>query len=396
VLTLSARSAARNPTRSTLTIGLIAAASFLIVSMSAFRLAPTASGTGGFSLLAESSQPVFADLNSRSGREELIPGAEDELSGCQVFSFRVRPGDDASCGNLYRAQQPRVLGVPPTFVEHFDAQTETRFIFSASAAETPAQQTNPWQLLGTEATPPGEPIPVVIDKETALYSLRLHQGIGQLFKFEYDGQPIEFRVVGLLSLSVLHGNLLISEADFRRLFPDVSGYRYLLIETPPGRARQVAEILEDRLGDQGLDATETVTILSGLMALQNTYLRTFQTLGALGLLLGTFGLAAAQLRSVLERRGEMALLRACGFRHRRLARMVLLENVLLLVAGLGTGVLAALLAVLPHIFGDGAGIPLIELASMLAIVTLVGLVAGSLAARATLRVPLLAALREER
>ena len=137
-------------------------------------------------------------------------------------------------------------------------------------------------------------------------------------------------------------------------------------------------------------------VLAGLMALQNTYLRTFQSLGALGLLLGTFGLAAVQLRSVLERRGEMALLRAAGFRRRRLALLVLLENVMLLLAGLATGIVAALLAVLPHMLGGGAEVPFGELGVMLGLVLLVGIVAGALAAQSTLRVPLLAALREER
>ncbi|MGM0486021.1 MAG: FtsX-like permease family protein [Planctomycetota bacterium] len=395
VLMLAARSAARNPTRSTLTIGLIAAASFLIVSISAFRLKPTETGTGGFNLLAESSQPIFEDLDSESGRYELLADAESELEGCRVFSFRVRPGDDASCGNLYRAQQPRVLGVPPSFVEYFD-DSPAQFEFANSAAQSEAEKANPWRLLGGESTPDGEPIPVVIDKETAVYSLRLHDGIGEEFTFEYDGRPTTFRVVGLLSLSVLHGNLLISESDFRQLFPDVSGYRYALIRTPPQHAQRVTEVLEDKLSDQGFDAKSTEQILRELMALQNTYLRTFQALGALGLLLGTFGLAAAQMRSVLERRGEMALLRATGFRRSRLRHMLLLENVLLLLFGLAAGIVAAMLAVLPHMFSGGAAVPFSELAAMLAIVLVVGMVAGWIAARATLRVPLLAALREER
>lgn len=395
-LMLAIRSAARNPTRSTLTIGLIASASFLIVSMSAFRLKPTETGTGGFTLLAESSQPVFDDLNSTAGRDELLADQANVLEGTQVFSFRVRPGDDASCGNLYKAQQPRILGVPQSFVQHFDNSDQTPFEFAASAAETDAQQSNPWQLLDSGATPPDEPIPVVIDKETAMYSLQLYKGIGEEFTFEYDERPITFRVAGLLQLSVLHGSLLISEADFRQLFPDINGYRYALIQTPEERASDVSRVLEDKLSDQGYDVTPTVSILSGLMALQNTYLRTFQALGALGLLLGTFGLAAAQLRSVLERRGEMGLLRAAGFSRHRLGQIVLWENIMLLLAGLATGIVAAMLAVVPHMFGGGAAIPFPELAAMLGIVLLVGVCAGWFAARATLHVPILAALREER
>jgi len=112
-------------------------------------------------------------------------------------------------------------------------------------------------------------------------------------------------------------------------------------------------------------------------------------------LLGTFGLAAVQLRSVFERRKELALLRAAGFRKLRIGEMVLLENLLLLVGGLASGTMAALVAVLPHMFTAGARVPLGDLAVMLGIVVLVGVATGLVAVRATLRAPLVAALRGE-
>ena len=130
--------------------------------------------------------------------------------------------------------------------------------------------------------------------------------------------------------------------------------------------------------------------------MQNTYLSTFQSLGGLGLLLGTFALAAVQLRSVLERRGELALLRATGFRRSKLALMVMVESTLLLLAGLTGGVVAALVAVLPHLLMRTAGIPWGSLAATLAVVLAAGLLASLGAAFATLRAPLLPALREER
>jgi ABC-type antimicrobial peptide transport system permease subunit len=109
-------------------------------------------------------------------------------------------------------------------------------------------------------------------------------------------------------------------------------------------------------------------------------------------------LATVQLRNVLERRGEIALLRAIGYRRRRLARLVLLENVVLLTAGLVTGILAAMLAVLPHkLVGDSAvsWLLLRDLSLMLGAVFVAGLVSSILTIRAVLRLPLLAALRGE-
>jgi len=135
--------------------------------------------------------------------------------------------------------------------------------------------------------------------------------------------------------------------------------------------------------------------LARFLVVQNTYLGTFQSLGGLGLLLGTLGLAAVQSRNVLERRGELALLRATGFRRRVLAWLVMLENGLLLVAGLACGVVAAVVAVLPHLASGKAAIPWASLGATLLLVAAVGLVAGLGAVRAVLAAPLLAALRGE-
>jgi ABC-type antimicrobial peptide transport system permease subunit len=280
-------------------------------------------------------------------------------------------------------------------VRHFDDPKAQSFGWAATAAETEAEKANPWRLLAQKsATGEDKAVPAVIDKETAMYSLKLDQGIGEEFKVTYEGsEPIRFRVVGLLDLGILHGSLLIGEDDLVKRFPDVSGYRYFLIESPPGKTDQVAAILEDRLGDQGFDATKALDRLRDLQAIQNTYLSTFQSLGALGLLLGTFGLATVQVRNVVERRSELALMRAAGFRHSRLAKLVMLENIALLVGGLLTGFVAAMIAVLPHMIVGGASVPLREPSLMLGIVLIVGILSSLFPVRTTLRAPLISALR---
>jgi hypothetical protein len=73
--------------------------------------------------------------------------------------------------------------------------------------------------------------------------------------------------------------------------------------------------------------------------------------------------------------------------------MVLAENLVLLVGGLGIGCLAALAAVLPHAIIEQAATPWGTLAVMIAIVAAAGAVAGWLASRVVLRAPLLPALR---
>lgn len=392
---LAVRNGARHPVRSTLTVGLMAAATFLIVSMSAFHLDPPAhgakldSGDGGFSLFAQTDLPIYQNLNSKEGRADL--GFDDKadalLAACPIISFRVHSGDDASCLNLFQARQPRILGVPDAMI------ARGGFAFSASAAKTPEQENNPWRLLFQ----PNEnlPTPVILDETTATYSLHL-DGIGSTFSITAgDGQKKQLVVVGLLRNSIFQSDVLMSESALVRLFPSNTGYRFFLIDTRGMPTAPVRAALESNLDDFGFDAESTADRLAAFMAVQNTYLSTFQSLGGLGLLLGTIGLAVVQLRSVFERRGELALLRAAGFRRTRLAAIVMWENASLLLGGLGAGILAAIVAIAAQLFAGSAAIPWLELAVTLVLVLIVGLAAGMIAVRATLRAPIVPALRGE-
>ena len=398
------------------------------MAISCFRLEPSLRGAGGFDLIAESDQPIFYDLNTKQGRNELgILGQhaawlESSPKGGRVVAFRVQKGDDASCLNLYQPRQPRVLGVPRQLVHWYSGQPQLDFLWAETLAETDEERRNPWLLLQRRFDDGA--IPVVLDKNTAMYSMKLYslRGSGTTFQISDDrGQSVRYRIVGLLSNSVFQGSLLVSEGYFEDLFPQVDGYQLFLINSQPAgeevgshvttsdrpglsrriRDRQQAErssdklmgMLEDRLGDYGFDVRHTRDVLESLLAVQNTYLSTFQSLGALGLLLGTLGLATVQVRGVIERRGELALMRATGFRPARLASMVLMENSFLLLAGLAVGVVAAMVAVFPHWLAGGANLPLALLAKLLGTVVGVGLVSGGIAVRAALRAGMVSALR---
>ena len=109
--------------------------------------------------------------------------------------------------------------------------------------------------------------------------------------------------------------------------------------------------------------------------------------------MGMFGLGAVMLRNVLERRGELALMRALGYRRSALSLMVLAENGALLFWGLAAGSVSALLAVAPHLLSNAAGLPWASLVLTLLGVVLAGMTAGIVAIVPTLRSPMLPALR---
>src|SRR4029078_1536452 len=178
--------------------------------------------------------------------------------------------------------------------------------------------------------------------------------------------------------------------------PDQQGYRFFLIDTPtPEQSSAVATRLEDRLSDFGSHVQATSERLAGFHRVENTYLSTFQMLGGLGLVLGTLGMAAVLLRNVLERRRELALLRAVGYNAGHFTVMVLAENSLLLFSGLVTGAVCALLAIAPVLFSRHAQMPSAGLGLLLLGVLLSGISASLVATWAALRSPLLAALRAE-
>ena len=390
------RNASYRPGRSVLCIALIASAAFIIVAVDAFRregggnVLDRAGGTGGYTLLADALLPIVHDPSTLEGQDELFVAdlfeEGEALAGVGLERFRLRPGEDASCLNLYQAKDPRVLAPTPAFV------AEGRFAFSATAAETAEEEANPWLLLDREFADGA--IPAIADSTSLNYAL--HIGIGDDFVLNRDtDRPITLRIVGALSDSIFQRELLISEAHFERVFPDYEGYRFFLIDAPPARTADVSAALEDRLVDFGFDVVSAGERLAAFHRVENTYLATFQTLGGLGLILGTFGLGAVLLRNVLERRRELALLRAVGYDARHLSLMVLAENAFLLFAGLAAGTSCAIIAIAPAWMERGGGVPLLSLGGLLLVVVATGLTASLAATVAAVRSPLLGALRAE-
>ena len=206
---------------------------------------------------------------------------------------------------------------------------------------------------------------------------------------------IRFRIVAALQDSLFQSELLISEKNFLRLFPEVEGYRFFLLDVSPQRAQQVTGTLEEALADYGFDMQSTAARLAGFHKVENTYLCDFPQSGRAGTGVGYGWAGRHPAAQRLERRRELALLRAVGYRPSHLAAMVLAENLLLLLLGLATGTVCALLAIAPAVAQRGGELPVASLILLLAAVLATGIGASLAATRAALRSPLLAALRSE-
>ena len=388
------RNTTARPGRSVLCITLIAFASFIIVAVDAFHLegggdvGGPSSGTGGYPLLAESLLPIVRDLGAEAEREELgVSSFDDEVFADVSYArFRLRPGEDTSCLNLYQAKDPRVLAPEAAFLP------EGRFRFGATLAETDEEAANPWLLLNRVFDDGA--VPAIADATSLAYALHLSVGDDFVLNRESDN-PVRLRIVAALSDSIFQRELIVGEAAFLRLFREHDGYRFFLVDAPADRTAEATAALEDRLSDYGFDVTSTAERLAAFHRVNNTYLATFQTLGALGLLLGTLGLGAVLLRNVLERRRELALLRAVGYDTRHVSLMVLVENGLLLFGGLAIGTVCAVVAIAPAWIERGGQFPVVGLGGMLLAVAAAGLASSLAATAAAVRSPLLASLRSE-
>jgi ABC-type lipoprotein release transport system permease subunit len=387
---LGFRYARYRPGRSVLSMAVIASATFILISVDAFRRAETTndtgaySGVGGYSVFLETLLPVVGDVNSRTGRETM--NLFDLDPAITFEPFRLLPGDDASCLNLYEPKNPRILAPTDAFL------AKGRFAFQSARASTDAERANPWLLL-TRDEADGS-IPVIGDANSMTYVL--HKSVGEDIVLRRGGKDIRLRLVAALRDSLFQGELLMSQTNFIKLFPDQQGYRVMLVEAPAAQASAIAAQFEDAMADLGADATSTTERLAQFHRVENTYLSTFQALGGLGLVLGTIGLATVLLRNVLERRRELALLGAVGFRRGHVLTMVVAENVLLLGCGLLAGAICAGLAIAPAIVERGGRVPLTSSGALLLFgVFITGLLSSIVAMNAATRAPLLSSLRSE-
>ena len=201
--------------------------------------------------------------------------------------------------------------------------------------------------------------------------------------------------VAALRPGLLQSELITGERHFQHAFPDEHGYRFFLLDAPPGRGADAPARLETSLSDFGFDVTEAATRLNAYHRVENTYIATFQTPGALGLLLGTMGLAAVLLRNAFERRRELALLQAVGYRGHEVRQLIASENGMLLGLGLVAGVVPAVLAIAPTLPQRGVGPPLFTLVALAIALQLVSVVISSAAVAAIRRLSLPTSLRSE-
>ena len=396
---IARRNASRKLGRSLAVAAMVASGVFLIISVNAFRLSNSSnnngneSGTGGYEFFAKSTLPIYEDLNDSKERDNF---GFEEYSTREInfVPFRVmRDGEEASCQNLNHAIKPRALGVDP------EPLIKDRAFRFASVLTNPHDSSHHnrtgWDMLNNES--PQNIIPVIGDKASVMWAMK--KKLGDFINYTAEnGQPLKLQIVGLLENSILQGNLVMSEANFIKYFPGTSGYQMFLVNSNSSSAINETEMIGDvtrALEQRGIEFVNSNSKLAEYTRVQNTYISIFSVLGGLGLLLGTIGVGMLIARSVIERRSELSIMTALGFRRTNITRMLISEHLFLVGFGIISGISASIIAVFPSINGKGAQFPVDFLLGIVLLICMGSVTFCIISARLSLNGNLIQGIRSE-
>lgn len=343
--------AGRNISRSIAVVSLLALGTFTIIITGANRTTFSGtenkreSGTGGFKLWVENTVPILQNLNTSDGKNQY--GLEDEniLDDVRFVQFHNLAGDDASCLNLNQVQQPQILGVNPDLFDSLKAFSFAKLLNDSD---------NPWMQLNNNYG--DNIIPAYADQTVIQWGLIKSVG-DTLFYHNEFGEELSIILIGGLNSSVFQGNILISIENFEKNFPSSGGSKIMLVDAPKENLTEVEDLLNNYLSDYGIEITSTSKRLAAFYSVTNTYLSIFMILGGLGVILGTFGLGIVLMRNMLERKQEIATFKALGFQNNQIFKLILSENLILLIIGILIGFISAFIGILPSIISPAFHIP---------------------------------------
>jgi putative ABC transport system permease protein len=263
---------------------------------------------------------VEARQLSAGRREEtyLVRGLDDAFLGHTTFGLGAIARGYSSAPEVWRALRERPgLAVVDSFV----VPRRDQFGFAVGLSD--------FRLSGfyVDDGKPFEPIPVEVrDKQTGE---RLRVTVIGVLK---DGAPLE--MVGLST----------SQRALAAAFPGRVRPTIHYFDTAPGvDPRQAAAGLESAFLASGLEAESIEEVVEEAIAASRTFGRLIEAFMALGLVVGVAALGVISARAVVERRQQIGVLRAIGFRRRMVQAVFLLESSFLALTAIVVGTALGLL-----------------------------------------------------
>ncbi len=331
----------------------------------------------------------------------------DLLVAVKGQAFQYTGGIDESVGERIR-RVPGVHAVGPTLIDLISIQDPLRDV---NLISVPIMGWTPDSFAFAHLKVTDGRRLEADDHNAAMLGIELARNLKQGVGDKLDVEGTEFTIVGIYQVfnRVEDNAAVVPLRDLQkaaRVEGKVTGFQIVLDEAADKAelAERVKKDIEALRDDEGrslnLAASSIKDHISGMLQTRLAHAMAWMT-SAIALIIGTVGVLNTMVMSVFERTREIGILRAIGWRRARIVAMILLESVVLSLAGavLGgigarvvTGALSQFPAVSQYIRPD---LSLVVYAQGFAVALLVGLIGGVYPAiRAALLLPT-EALRHE-
>ncbi len=154
-----------------------------------------------------------------------------------------------------------------------------------------------------------------------------------------EEQTARLRVIGIIEDEAFFANTVITG---RETLQQVSSFDlpllgYQMVLRDPSRASEVVTALEDEFVENGLRANSLEKTIRDTTAVNLAFNQLIQGFMGLGLIVGIAALGVIAARSVVERRVQIGVLRAIGFRRGMVQLSFLIESSFIALLGIAVG-----------------------------------------------------------
>jgi putative ABC transport system permease protein len=212
-------------------------------------------------------------------------------------------------------------------------------------------------------------------------------------------------VVGVLDSSVgAFGGVFMSQDTFGEIYP-TPGVNAFVVKLQPGLdAKQEADQIEATLVTYGAQATSFKVMIDEASRSSRGLMQIIQGFMLLGLIVGIAALGVISFRSVVERRQQIGMLRAIGYRRSMVVASFMIESTMVTILGVLSGVILGLvlawqLMTSEYFFGSSDDVhftvPWLQVTLFIVIALVAALLMSWIPARRAARVPIAEALRYE-
>lgn len=332
--------------------------------------------------------------------------ATGRLNQMGAFRTEVRVAGETDWGRYPLA------GANPGFIDH--AIDEIPISIRAEGYETSQDVWNALREDPTLAVVDGQavPGPLIMNFDAANFELTgVSPDDETMPPFEIEvrssvtGQPEAVSVIGVIDLRVhLMFGIYLSEDGFHRIYDQPDALMHYAALPGATDTDAIAAEMEQALMPFGTIAQSTATIQEQSTEQSRAILYLFEGFMALGLVVGIAALGVVSFRAVVERRQQIGMLRAIGYRQSMLAASFILESTIITVLGVISGITLGLLLAWQVMGSDvfsgtlgGAGflIPWGQILVFAGIAIIASLIMSWIPAWQAARVPIAESLRYE-